>query len=94
MGYYIQTAGPRDKAAYIIREYGAMQWPKAPKWEDVPEDLAIICVVDNGVFEAAGFAYSKEELDEFDAPNERPRRPRTWLLMPRDVAEQLTKFRR
>ncbi len=49
---------------------------------EVPKskDKAIICVVDNGPFEAAGFAYSQRELDFFSIPDGRPR---TWVVMDR-----------
>lgn len=37
------------------------------------EGKGIICVVDNGPFQAAGFAYSQGELDSFKYPCSRPK---------------------
>ena len=37
------------------------------------EGKGIICVVDNGPFQAAGFAYSQDELDSFKYPCGRPK---------------------
>ena len=45
----------------------------------------LICVVDNGAFEAAGHAYSEEEMKAFSQPNDP--RTRTWLVY--DHAEKL-----
>lgn len=44
----------------------------------------MVCVVDNGDFDAAGFCYSKQEFQRFSRPDGRPRRwfqlPRQWIL--------------
>jgi hypothetical protein len=47
----------------------------------------LVCVVDNGPFEAAGYCYSEEEFKEFNNPGDW--RPKTWLVHP--LAEQLAK---
>ena len=38
----------------------------------------LICVVDNGPFAAAGYAYSESEYDEFARPDGRPRK---WFTL-------------
>lgn len=38
-----------------------------------PEDMVVVCVVDNGAFTAAGIAFDKRELAAFVYPDERPR---------------------
>lgn len=39
----------------------------------------LVCVVDNGPFEAAAYAYSENEMEEFKYPDGRPKR---WLTVP------------
>ena len=88
MGFYLQSDGrPKGKAQYFVEHYGAKILPNVPKWEDVPEAEAVVCIVDNGSFEAAGYAYSKKELDEFA---DEDGRPRTWLLMNKELVLSLT----
>ena len=45
----------------------------------------LVCVVNNGPFEAAGYAYSEEEMKAFSQANDP--RPKTWLVY--DHAEKL-----
>lgn len=92
MGYYIQTDAPHGKAEFLVREHNAEVLPYVPAWNEVDASKAIICVVDNGLFEAAGFAYSANELAAFNRPSDM--RLKTWLLMDRDKAKELTGYRR
>lgn len=39
----------------------------------------LVCVVDNGLFDAAGYAYDANEMEAFKYPNNRPK---TWLMVP------------
>lgn len=64
--------------------YAAEKITRVPAWEDIPEGKALVCVVDNGIFEAAGVAYSSEEYGEFTRPEDP--RPREYVLMDRDMA--------
>lgn len=76
MGYYINKTSDgkalpaRGKVAALIAD-GAQIIDLPFVWE---ED--IVCVVDNGLFEAAGYAYNQDELDAFAEPDGRRR---TWL---------------
>lgn len=70
MGYYIQTNGSKGKASYLVATHNATVLPEAPNWADVPKDKAVVCVVDNGIFEAAGYAYSASELSYFNSPSD------------------------
>ena len=89
MGYYIEVPKNKRKAQQLVYLYGAEILPTAPEfWMKDPRQ-AIICVVDNGVFEAAGFAYDEAELNAFKRPDGRPR---TWLLMDRKKVCELTGF--
>ena len=78
MGYYINEnsngAGlpPNNKADYLILD-GAVEIPKPDKW--VPN---LVCVLHNGIFDAAGYAYNESEFRVFADP--RDERPKTWLI--------------
>jgi len=78
MGYYIDKTSKGtilpacDKADYLILD-GA----KEVKAEFQPN---LVCIVENGFFDAAGYAYSKNEFDQFNDPNDN--RPKRWLIYP------------
>jgi hypothetical protein len=83
MGYYIQVPDNLGKAQQIVDLYGAEVLAGPPvTLADLPEGKAAICVVQNGLFDAAGIAYDDKELQEFAYPDGRPR---TWLSM--DIAK-------
>lgn len=88
MGYYIQ--GPsKGKAQTIIAEHDAVEITieEAVEIMDDPDrDQGVICVVDNGPFEAAGYAFDKKEFEVFAQEDGRPK---TWLAMSRGKAEEL-----
>jgi hypothetical protein len=85
MGYYIQTGSSLDKAEYLVNKLGGKMIAKPSKFEDIPEDKALIVVVDNLVFEAAGLAYSKEEFDAF-VLDERDDRLKWFILLDKKLA--------
>ena len=88
MGFYIE--GPaKDKASFITVEYGGKVISEPDSFEDIPEELGIICIVDNGPFEAAGFAFNEREFSVFKHPDGRPR---IWMTMERKTAEELTGY--
>ena len=81
MGLYINQEGmqPHNKAKFIL---GTV--PEAvllPVIEDIAPTHVPVCVVDNGLFEAAAVAYSQGEIDAFNHPDGRPK---TWLSIPKD----------
>lgn len=91
MGYYIQTENILvGKAAYLVNKYNAKVLPKAPEWNDIPEDQAIICVVNNGLFEACGYCYNSQELNAFNRPTDF--RDKIWLLIDKELTNKLTKY--
>jgi hypothetical protein len=47
----------------------------------------LVCVVDNGIFMAAGYCYSEQEYEEFKYPDGRNK---TWLVHPK--AKQLSGY--
>jgi hypothetical protein len=52
-------------------------FPKAVHVPDFQENMVV--VVANGTFEAAGYAYSPEELTYMSTMTEHDKRPRVWL---------------
>jgi len=90
MGYYIETGCLSGKAKSICDRYDAIIIPQPESFHAIPPDLAIICVIDNGPFEAAGYCYSPREFEEFSDPMDSRRK--TWLLIDKKLAEDLTNF--
>ena len=91
MGYYIQTPGiALGKAAYLVEEDGAETIPMPLSFTDIPEDRALVCVVSNGAFEAAAYVYNEAEFYDFNLPEDR--RPRIWLTMPLERAQELSDY--
>ena len=89
MGYYIEVPQNKGKAQQIVELYGAKIIPKPlGYWQADPKE-AFICVVDNGLFEAAAFIFNEKEMADFKYPDGRPR---TWLIMDRRKVCKLTGF--
>ncbi len=89
MGYYIEVPQAKNKAAQLVSIYKATIIPCPISFEDIPRDKALICVVNNQMFEAAGYCYSPSELQEFKRLDGRPRQ---WLLMDKSITQKLTGF--
>jgi hypothetical protein len=89
MGYYIQCKENFNKAAQIIEDYGAVLLHDAEEaYKSFEQGNGVICVLHNGSFDAAGFCFSRKELDVFaDALTNK-----TWLSMDRKKAEDLSGF--
>jgi hypothetical protein len=94
MGYYIKTGENVGKAEYLIAREGAMELLDVPNsLSELPSGLeGLICVVDNGPFEAAGFIYNDRELEAFTDPSDY--RFKRWLTMPLDKAKELSGYNR
>lgn len=95
MGYYIEVPEHKGKAEQIIRLYGArrVSYKEASVYMSTPppHTEAVICIIDNGPFEAAGFCYDLKEFREFTEDILDPR-PRSYLMMDRELAEKLTGY--
>jgi len=93
MGWYIETGEAiTGKAEIIAQKYGARIIPQPTTFEEIPDDQALICVVSNAVFEAAGYCFSANEFRVFTNPTDY--RPKKWLVMDKELAEELTGFNR
>ena len=87
MGFYIE--GPTfGKGVNLTINHGATQVPKPLVFAEVAKDAALICVVDNGMFEAAGFCFDESEFEAFTSPTDY--RPKTWYIMDRSKACELS----
>ena len=91
MGYYIQ--GPNiGKVDFLLKNHDAIMLESAVQAREAfKEGFGVVCVVDNGPFEAAAFAFSEDELEVFARPDHRPK---TWLAMDRKLVEKLSGFDR
>lgn len=87
MGFYIETKSyqAKGKAKYLHEFEGAtlLLDPKFPE----NSNTILICVVDNGPFEAAGICYNRQEFMDFNEPDDP--RPKVWLTLPRQKVIEL-----
>lgn len=91
MGYYIQAPTNRNKAAYLVSTLGGQQLVSPPaSFNDIPTGKALIVVVDNMAFEAAGLCYNADEFEVFTGPD---RRPRQYVLLDKAVAYELSGYK-
>lgn len=81
-GNSMDRFNPKTEWGYS-KPYAAEIVARPPLWGDIPEDKALVVVVDNGLFEAAGLAYDEREYGAFTHPDHRPR---TYVLMDKDAA--------
>ena len=86
MGKYIQ--GPtHGKADMLIEKYGAKEIGLTDVQAALNAGDGVVCVVDNGPFEAAAYIYSQSEFVAFSQPTDF--RLKTWLRMGKVVIEEL-----
>jgi hypothetical protein len=83
MGLYLEQTFkkerlPHNKAAGLIADGGEFLANGKYNGEWSPD---LVCVVDNGLFTAAAWVYSKQEMEDFQ-PSLSDRRPRTWVRYP------------
>jgi|HubBroStandDraft_3_1064219.scaffolds.fasta_scaffold244050_3 hypothetical protein len=93
MGYYIQTNGNKNKAQTIAAKYKGEIWNVPPtNYAAIPDGKALIVVVDNGPFEAAGFCYDENEFEVFTDP--RDDRFKEYVIIGRQDAEIASNYKR
>lgn len=94
MGYYIQTPMTIEKVDYLKNRHGAKEIECPGSLNEIPyEDKALVMVVDNVIFEAAGYIYDDNELKRA-LPTRKDQRKRTWLLMDKEWVENVTHFKK
>jgi hypothetical protein len=87
MGYYIneingESLPATGKAQFLIKN-------GATRVTDLVFQENLVCVVENLMFDAAGYAFSKNEMDAFNDPNDYRRK--TWLIVPNAKFYPVTK---
>ena len=92
MGYYIETGTLHGKAAFLVDNHGGEIVFDYKAQECLNLGLGVVCVVNNGSFEAAGFMYSQKEFDYFNDPADS--RIKTWVVMDREIAEKLSGYKK
>jgi hypothetical protein len=88
MGYYIETGTNLDKANILVKNQNAQIIDRPSAFKDGPKDKALICVVNNGPFEAAAYCYSEREFLDFNDPSDFRRKQ--WLIMDKELAKKLS----
>lgn len=93
MGYYVEVPHNNGKQQQIVDLYGgtACTLQEAAKAMQKGEKAVIVIVNNLGQgFEAAAYAYSKEEFLDFHDPSDR--RPHSYVLMDKAKARELTGY--
>ena len=91
MGYYLNNGETFGKAEWLVKEHGGRIFSKIEANTAFNDPLlAVVVVLDNGLFDAAGFAYSVDEFEAFTTPEDT--RPKAFLVMDRKLCEELSGF--
>lgn len=77
MGYYINPVGMKKEDWLRLYAVGVHLIP--PKTHRDEADNIAVCLVDNGIFTAAGVAYSQDELESFAREDGRKK---VWCMVP------------
>ena len=89
MGYYIK--GPvLGKTKFLVDSYGGEIVAKPERFEDIPEDKALIFVVNNVFFDAARLVFSQGEMEAFTFLQDP--RPKKFVLMDKKLAWKLSGY--
>lgn len=91
MGFYIQVPKNTHKAEQIVDLYNAEIIPPPQSWSEIPKHHGLVCVVENSLFDAAAYCYSEEQFLKMTRIEDG--RPKTWLLMDKLLAEDLSGYR-
>lgn len=90
MGYYIQGP-PLGKAEFLVDNHEAEIVNVSQARDALASAIeAPVCVVHNGLFEAAGLCFSAKEFSAFADPGDS--RIKTWLVMDREEAYRLSGY--
>lgn len=91
MGFYIQVPNNFNKAQQLKELYDGEIISKPKSLSEIPQDKALIVVLRNFGFEAAGLAYSEKEFKEFTSPDDT--RPKYFVLLDKKLAYELSGFK-
>jgi hypothetical protein len=81
-GQNYPVSDPGTKEAWLLQNAAPITQREASRFDsDNDRERALVCLIDNGQFTAAGVAYNNRERDIFLHPD--PRR-RLWFLVPVD----------
>ena len=61
MGTYLNPSDGSSKEKFLQENGEKLE--NAPVWENIPKDAMAVCLIENGMFNAAGVADSKSELN-------------------------------
>jgi hypothetical protein len=94
MGYYIQTPGQNFGKAQRICDDNedAFIVPRPSSFSKIPENMGLICVVENGIFDAAAYCFSEQEFLAFTSLDDP--RPKKWVIMNKENAETLSGYKK
>ena len=87
MGKYIETEDIYNKANWICKNLGG-QIASQQIAKDLIETKGVIVIVDNGEFEAAGWAFNQAEFEAFTLPEDH--RSKQFVVIERAEAEKAT----
>tara|TARA_Y100000310_G_scaffold128314_1_gene127494 strand:+ start:1790 stop:2080 length:291 start_codon:yes stop_codon:yes gene_type:complete len=94
MGYYINTetaTSSTGKAKDLMDNHDAIMISDPENFVAVVDHFhALVCVIGNGLFDAAALIYSQGEFEAFSDPNDH--RPKVWLLMDREKAHKMAGY--
>lgn len=88
MGYYINhTSDGKHIGTNYSSKVASLINAGAKRTDGSKFEENLVCVVDNGLFAAAGYVFSEDEYKEFSRPDGRER---TWLIV--EDAKKLSGF--
>ena len=82
MGTYLNPSDGSSKEQFLKKNGDQLE--NAPVWENIPKDSMAVCLIENGMFTAAGVADSKSELNSL---GEQDGRTKTWYIVPKTLVE-------
>jgi len=86
MGIYVETGTTHNKAAWVADHCNGLVVLDPPNFSKVPKDKAVVCVANNGSFEAAGYAFDEQEFERFNSDDPRPR---LWVVADKELVESV-----
>jgi hypothetical protein len=92
MGFYINTDDSTGKVKWLVeRANGKVVSLLEAKHAMKDPNLGVIVVIDNVMFEAAGFMFSQKEFETFTNPKDS--RPKTYVVISRELAISLSGYK-